>query len=365
MKLLIKFLHKSFSKLAPNATVTNQMVAYVIQTAAMTQDFLENTTKKLGNKPNADIIFKRIKECDIIRLKLSFLFILEFMLKQVKQRFNRREWVLAVDTHYEPFYGNHTSLWIHRYKPKKHRDCNGSYCYITIALVIGQEKFTLMALPMMNGQNKADIVEELIAVAKRYIKIRLVLLDRGFDSGSVTRRLKQIDIKHIIFCKKNEKVKGFFEEMPAFSHKYFYDKIEWTEDKSKQREPTKYLIIKDYVDLRTFKIYDWVFIINLSNINAISYVHLYMKRWCIENTYKQFNAFRIRTTSIDSIVRYFFFLFRVLLYNLWKFYNAIMNVSTTFKEFVFMLFLASVNIDYVLECKERIKIFSNTLPSVD
>ena len=355
LKILTQFLSKSFSKLAPNCTITNSMVANVIQTAAMTQDFLESTGKKLGNKPNADTIFGRIRECNVQTLKLAFLFILGFMIKNVKQRFNLREWILAIDTHYEPFYGNYKDFWVHGYKPKGCKDCSGSYCYITIALVIGDMKFTFMALPVMLGEDKAALVEELVSVAKKYIKIRLVLLVRGFDGGNVTRRLKQKGIKHIIFCRRNDKVKRFLEETHNFSHKYFYDKIGWAEDKSTQREPTKYLVIKDYIDLRTFRIYDWVFITNLSNVKAISYVHLYMKRWCIENTYKQFNAFKIKTISTNFIVRYFFFLFRVLLYNLWKFYNAVMNVKSTFKEFVFKLVLASANIDYIMMCKKEMK----------
>jgi len=354
-KLLKNFLNKSFSKLAPNSIVGNIQVANVIKTAAMTQDFLENTTRKLGNKPNADIIFKRIKECDIQKLKLAFIFILEFMIKNVKQKFNRREWILAIDTHYEPFYGKYNDKWIHGYKPKGCKDCNGSYCYITIAIVIGNAKFTLLALPLHLGDDKAELTEKLTAIAKKHFKIRIILLDRGFDGGNIVRKFNETDIKYIIFCRKNDKVKEFFEKIPSFSHKYFYDKIGWTENKSTQKEPAKYLIIRDYVDVfRTWKIYDWAFITNLSNTKAISYVHLYMKRWCIENTYKQFNAFKIKTASVDFIVRYFFFLFRVLLYNLWKFYNLVSGLSTKFKEFVFILFLSSLNVDYILECKRKI-----------
>lgn len=353
-KLLKRFLNKSFSKLAPNSTVSNTQVADVVKTAAITQDFLENTTRKLGNKPNADIIFKRIEDCNVKKLKLAFIFILEFMIKNVKQKFNRREWILAIDTHYEPFYGNYNDKWVHGYKPKGCKDCNGSYCYITIAIVVGNAKFTLLALPVHLGDDKADLVEELVAIAKKHFKIKVVLLDRGFDGGNVVRKLKQMEIKHIIFVRRNRKVKRFLKQVSAFSHKYFYDKIEWTEDKSAQREPAKYLIIKDYVDVfRTWKIFDWAFITNLSNIKAISYVHIYMKRWGIENTYKQFNGFKIKTISIDFIVRYFFFLFRVLLYNLWKFYNLVYNTATKFKEFVFILFLSSLSVDYILECKRK------------
>lgn len=143
MDLLRKFLNKSFSKRASNSTVSNAMVSNVVKTAAMTQDFLESTAKKLGNKPNADIIFERIKQCDVGKLKLAFSFILEFMILSVKQKFNLREWTLAIDTHYEPFYGKHSDLWVHAYKPKGFKDCTGSYCFITVAVVIGKVKFTL------------------------------------------------------------------------------------------------------------------------------------------------------------------------------------------------------------------------------
>mgnify|MGYP001563547469 CR=1 FL=1 len=211
-KILTKFLSKSFSKLAPNCTITNSMVANVIQTAAMTQDFLENACKKLGNKPNADIIFKRIKECSPDKLKLAFLFMLDFMFNNIKQKFNRREWILAIDTHYEPFYGNYTDLWVHGYKPERYSDCTGSYCYITIAIVVGQEKFTLMALPVTAGDDKADLIEELIFAAKKNFRIRLVLLDRGFDSGSVIRRLELLRVKYIIFWKRDDKVEEFLEK---------------------------------------------------------------------------------------------------------------------------------------------------------
>lgn len=358
------FLNKSFSKRAPNSTVSNAMVSNVIKTAAMTQDFLESTAKKLGNKPNADIIFERVKECDIDRLKLAFLFILEFMILNVKQKFNFREWTLAIDTHYEPFYGKYYDLWVHAYKPKECKDCTGSYCFITVAVVIGEVKFTLLALPVHRGQDTADLIEELVRTAKKHLRIKLVLLDRGFDSGAVTRKLKTMNVKHIIFAKRNDKVKKFLGQTPSFGHKYFYHYIKWKEDKSTQREPTKYLIIKDYVDLKTFKMYDWAFITNCSNLKALSYVHLYKRRWAIETTYKQFKAFKTKTVSTNHLVRYFLFLSRILLYNLWKFYNAIMNTNTTFKEFVFTLFLANLNIEHVNNCKQQIQKFTNTITNI-
>lgn len=189
-------------------------------------------------------------------------------------------------------------------------------------------------------------------------------MDRGFDSGSATRKLKNLGVEHIIFVKRNDKVKRFLEQTPSFSHKYFYDVITWKENKSTQREPTKYLIIKDYVDFKTFKMYDWAFITSCSNLKALSYVHLYKRRWAIETTYKQFKQFKIKTVSTNHIVRYFLFLFRTLLYNLWKFYNAIMNTNITFKESAFTLFLSTLDIEHVKHCKQQIQKFTNILPNI-
>jgi len=72
MNILNKFLHKSFAKLRHNCTVSNESIVPIIQTAAETQDFMENSSKKLGNKPNADTIFNRIKSSDEKIFEKSF-----------------------------------------------------------------------------------------------------------------------------------------------------------------------------------------------------------------------------------------------------------------------------------------------------
>ena len=326
------------------------MIAGVIQTAAMTQDFLENTTKKQGNKPNADIIFKRIKESDIITLKTAFLYILSFMIKNVKQKFNLRRWTTAIDTHYEPFYGESTNEWIHRYKPDK--GCKGSYKFITISIVIGDMKFTLLALPVMRGEYQEDLVEELINLARKHLRINLVLLDRGFYAGNIADRLKALQINYIIFAPQNKKNKKFLGETPEFSSRFLYHELPTYRIKNPGKVKVKLLIIKDFVDWKSLFIYDWIFCTNLSNLKALSYVKLYKKRWGIETTYRMFGKFRITTTSINPIVRYFLFLVVILIYNLWKFFNILTKKELTFKTFVFILFLNDLNMDHVIACKK-------------
>ena len=353
IKFLTQFLSKSFSKLAPNCTITNSMVANVIQTAAMTQDFLENTAQKQGNKPNADIIFERIKGSNTELMKTTFLLILGFMIKQVRNKFNRREWTVAIDTHYEPFYGESTGLWIHRYKPKK--GCTGSYKFITVSIVVGNARFTLLALPVRRGEYIEELVEELVREAQKHFRIKLVLLDRGFYSGNVIERLEQLNVQYIVFAPQNKKNKKFLEETQNFSHRYVRHKLPLRKFKTKGKIKIKLLVIKDFIDVTTWVIYDWIFATNLANTTALMYVKLYKQRWGIETSYRMFGKIRIVTTSTDHIVRYFMFIVVVLLYNLWKFYNLIAESSVSFKTFVYYMFLSCVNINHLEFCKEELE----------
>lgn len=352
-KILVQFLSKSFSKLAPNATVTTSMIAHVIQTAAMTHDFIENTTRKEGNKPNADIIFKRIKQSNEDVLKQSFVFLLGFMITQVKHKFNRRAWTIAIDTHYEPFYGEHKDRWIHGYKSVK--GCSGSYCFITISVVIGNARFTLLALPVRRGDYKEELVEELIREAKKNFRIKLVLLDRGFYAGNIVDRLDKARVKYRGFAPQTKKNKAFLEATPEFSHRYVRHELPLRTFKTTGTIPVKLLIIKDFLDMTNWKLYDWIFVTNLTHTEALTYIRLYKQRWGIETSYRMFGTVRILTTSIHPLVRYFFFLVAVLLYNLWKFYNLLSKTKVSFKTFVYYLFLSCLDIDHADVCRERMK----------
>jgi putative transposase len=51
---------------------------------------------------------------------------------------------------------------------------------------------------------------------------------------------------------------------------------------------------------------------------------LYSKRWGIETAYRVKKDFRPKTTSKNYVIRLFYFLFSVCLYNLWELVNVIL-----------------------------------------
>lgn len=63
---------------------------------------------------------------------------------------------------------------------------------------------------------------------------------------------------------------------------------------------------------------------NLDRLLTRKLSKLYSKRWGIETSYRVKKDFRPKTTSKNYIIRLFYFLFSVCLYNLWELVNVIL-----------------------------------------
>ena len=61
--------------------------------------------------------------------------------------------------------------------------------------------------------------------------------------------------------------------------------------------------------------------------SAEDYAELFRRRWGIETSYRVKGDFRPRTTSKNYIVRSFYFLFSVCMYNLWVVLNLILSIA--------------------------------------
>jgi len=73
-----------------------------------------------------------------------------------------------------------------------------AYRFATITIVVDGRRFTLLTLPVGQFGLKAKIVEELIAYAKKRIRIRTVYLDRGFNSVAIINTLERLGVKYIM-----------------------------------------------------------------------------------------------------------------------------------------------------------------------
>ena len=62
--------------------------------------------------------------------------------------------------------------------------------------------------------------------------------------------------------------------------------------------------------------------------SAERYAELFKRRWGIETSYRVENTFRPKTTSKSPVVRLFYFMFSVCVYNLWVIANLILSLAS-------------------------------------
>lgn len=342
-KWLKSFLKQIFFVVGSNSPYGLDEFLHILVTAALTKDFVNNTTTKLQPAPNGETVFNRLFECTSEKIELAFNAIMASACKRIKHHLRNRKAILAFDTTYEPFYGDISSnpFWIHEYKPVN--GCNGCFIFITVSIVVGENKFILGVLPVPLGWNHADYAEKLIKLARTYVVIEACLFDRGFCEYEIIARLKKLKVGYEILWKKDKKRETWLtKELSKLSPKemkiYIKEDGYFCKYKTKYYVRTRFVIIKQYSYKDDKQPYDWVFATNRKLKSQMWYIRGYKCRWGIETSYRVTDEVRIKTTTLDKVKRYFLFAFGCLLYNLWKFANLFLKAKVTFATFVFVIF---------------------------
>lgn len=281
----------------------------------MTRDFAENGSKTfkeiIGQKsPNSDTLLYHIKNHsdfkEIQKMYLTLFEILWTMTKQSNIIDIRKQYDVAIDYTEWFFYGDRSTPMVVGKKPE--RGTTKCYKFATINIVESGKRFTLLALPVSQFDTKEKILKQLFRYALQRIKIKRVYVDRGFFDSTSINTIKQYRLKFLMPCTANSRIKKLLEILPAptvindyeMENTLFNVVIVEDEEGNKRAFATNEQFNENDVDLATR-----LFL-------------LYGKRWGIETSYKvKKHSFLPKTTSKNYLIRIFYFLFSVLLYNLW------------------------------------------------
>ncbi len=289
---------------------------------ALTEDFAENGSRTLEQilhkrTPTSDTLFYHIKKFeDREVLQNMFVEIFDLIFKMTKRSnfFARRRVDVAIDFTDWFYYGKDDNTMIQRKKPE--RGTTKCFRFATINIVEHGERFTLLALPVSALDSKEKIVEKLISFAKERVVIRKLTLDRGFFSSAIINLCKKMHITFIMPAIKNDRIIDYANSVspPAVIKNYPMQNCKFN------------LVILEKDDKR----YAFATNIDFNNKDVMLAERIfipYSKRWGIETSYRVKQNFRGKTTSRNYIVRMFYFMFSVVIYNLWVFTNILISVS--------------------------------------
>lgn len=241
----------------------------------------------------------------------------------------RKSRILAIDLTLIPYHGKPASdiKEIFRSKPKS--GTSHFHAYATAAVIHKGYRYTVALMHVEYGTSMKDVVKQLVRlIRRRGIKIRYLLLDKGFYSVSVLSYLKRANLGYIIPIllrgrrKKDKKAPP--SGMRALLKKkngYYRQTITGQDGQRKKARLTINVCVatKDYLHEKTGKNHRKKLLFAISKVRRTwrEIRELYRKRFSIETTYRQMNEARIKTCTRDPRLRLLFVAIALVLRNVW------------------------------------------------
>lgn len=280
----------------------------------LTKDFAENGSKVFKEQRNRGpsgktLLYHLRKYKDRRDLQRMYETLFEIIWEMGRQAniFDIRKRVdLAIDYTEWFYYGNRKTPMVVGKQPE--RGANSCYKFASINIVESGKRFTLYALPVSGLDNKEQILSTLLLYAMKRVKINKVYLDRGFFDSKSIGVLNSLGLRWLIPGQRNFAIRRAMAVTPApsvvkgFPMKNVRFNLVIANDRNGEKR---------------------VFATNINfNENDPKLLNrlflLYSKRWGIETSYRvKKHSYRPKTTSKNYIIRLFYFMFSVLMYNLW------------------------------------------------
>ena len=292
----------------------NQFIDLMIH-LGQTRDFAENgnkTFKQLRpcNCPDADTLLYHLKSYqDPKQLYKMFTTLFEIVWQMTRQSniFDiHKRYDVAIDFTEWYFYGDRSAPMVVGKEPD--RGTTKCYKFATINIVEAGKRFTLLALPVGPFDNKEQVLTKLLRYTQQRIKIRRVYVDRGFFDSKAIKVFEQFQLKYLMPATQIPTVKKILSI--ASSPSIITD--------FEMKDITFNLVIveDENGDKRAFATNEEY---NENDVNLAERLFLlYGKRWGVETSYRiKKHSYLPKTTSKNYFIRLFYFMFSVLLYNLW------------------------------------------------
>jgi hypothetical protein len=213
----------------------------------------------------------------------------------------RRRWLLGIDIHNKPYYGQRTPDVVGG--PKK-KGTKWSFAYASAVLLHKRRRYTVGLCPL-SPQMKADQIVRILLdqIAEKGLKIRGVALDSGFDSGDVLLLLQERRLAYTVPMRRAGKGSNARNRLFEGRHRRIRW-AEWNTDRTRRLVRTRTFLWKRGPRTMLFAFHGW-------SGNQAKSIHdeamrmrrLYRKRFGIETSYRQKNQAEAFTTSKDPVYR--------------------------------------------------------------
>jgi Transposase DDE domain len=235
----------------------------------------------------------------------------------------RRAWVVAIDEHRNPFYGDRSTEGVTGGQ-KKH-GTKYAYGYATAVLVHHRHRFTVGLVALSGGEKPHEIVAALLAqLTTRGLKLRGVVLDSGFDSGETLLLLQERKLSYTVPLRRkgnSNNRRNALWQLPVGT----VTAAAWQTDQTNRPVNTQAVVLRRPTekDKKVYAFGGW----DAQQARSVARRARLAKRWYrkrfgIETSYRQMNECKVKTTKKDVRYRLLLIGLALLLRQVWVWLTA-------------------------------------------
>jgi len=213
----------------------------------------------------------------------------------------KRRWLVAIDTHYVPYYGKDKT---HTIGAQKKQGTNRFFGYATAVLIHKHRRYMLGLMAMAPGYKQHEIVRTLLdQIAQKSLKIRGVALDSAFGSGDTLLLLQDRKLAYAVPLPHVGQAGSVRNQLFKGKHRQIRW-TQWTTERTRRLVKTRTFLWKGTGKTLLFAFDRWRGE-QARDIHQIAEYQrrLYKRRFGIETSYRQKNQAQAKTTSSDPVYR--------------------------------------------------------------
>ena len=297
----------------------------------------------IDDVPSGDALMQQIQKLDLDLIEAQFDSIFENQYRKMFKK-KRPNVVAIIDIHEQETYSKDKRISPNIRGGKHKNGTNFFFKFATIQILYKEKILTMKCKLHRRGQSQNEIVKNLVMHVHKYVKIKVLLLDRGFRDVKIFNELEFLQVPVLMPCIKDRKTRKEFEKS---RRKFRITKFWWRNVKGEYAD-FKLIMMK----LNNGKEIGFYTTLRLPWLHEAQYfLNLYAKRWNIETGYRLQNMFLPKTTCVKGVVRYFYFCYAIAMHNLWisiKFILKKIKFTVTNMKFVLVYYWITTHLSFEL-----------------
>lgn len=287
---------------------------------------------EIDEVPSGDALMQQLQKLSINEVEQQFNTIFEKQFSKICRK--KKKAIVIIDIHEQETHSKEkrTSDDI---RGGKHKNGTNFFFKFATAQVIVNNKIMTLSVKHYRRQDELNvIVHGLVEYAKKFVKIKVLLLDRGFRDVKIFNWLEYLQVPVLMPCIKDGKTRDEFEKNIS---EFKVVKYCWRNPDNEFAD-FKLLMIK-FSNGKEIGFYTTIRFTFLHSVKY--YLELYKKRWNIETGYRLQKSFLPKTTCVKGVVRYFYFCYAVAMHNLWlgiRYAVKKIKLSVNAMKFIFIYF---------------------------